>query len=74
MIREVWLQCQDCGRIFKQTIQYNIEEDIYINAKCIGCRDETTHLICSEDENDIYILYNSNVDPRYYQYKTKQND
>ena len=74
MIREIWVQCQNCGKLHKQIIQYNIEEDIYIKAKCTGCRDETVHLICSEDESEIYILYNSNVDPRYYQYKTKQND
>lgn len=71
MSREVWLQCQVCGKLHKQEIQYNIEDDFYIKVRCPGCRDDTTHLICSEDESEIYHLYNSNIDPRYYNYKTK---
>ena len=67
----VWLQCQCCGRLSKQEIQYNIEDDFYIKVQCLGCRDETMHLICSEDESEIYHLYNLNADPRYYNYKTK---
>lgn len=71
MIREVWVQCQNCGKLHKKTIQYNIEEDLYIKVHCSGCRDDITHLICSEDESEIYYLYNLNADPRYYDYKTK---
>ena len=71
MKREVWVQCQSCGELHKQKIQYNIEDDFYIKVRCPGCRDETTHLICSEDESEIYHLYNLNTDPRYYNYKTK---
>ena len=71
MSRGVWLQCQNCGKLYKQKLQYNIEEDVYIQTHCPGCRDETTHLICGEDENEIYSLYNLNTDPRYYNYKTK---
>jgi hypothetical protein len=70
MKREVWVQCESCGALHKESIQYNIE-DIYIKLHCMGCRDETTHLICSEDESEIYTLYNVNADPRYYNYKTK---
>jgi len=74
MKREVFVQCQSCGKLHKESIQYNIE-DIYIKLHCSGCRDDTTHLICSEDESEIYHLYNLNIDPRYYTYgKTKQND
>ena len=69
MKKEIWVQCQSCGELHKETIQYNIE-DIYIKLYCSGCRDDTTHLICSEDESEIYHLYNLNVDPRYY-HKTK---
>ena len=65
MNREVWVQCQNCGKLHKKTIEYNIE-DIYIKIKCTECRDETTHLICSGDESEIYYLYNLNSDPRYY--------
>lgn len=70
MNKEVWMQCQFCGKLHKELIKYNIE-DIYIKAQCPGCRDETVHLICSEDESEIYALYNANLDPRYYNYKTK---
>lgn len=69
MKKEILVQCQSCGELHKESIQYNIE-DIYIKLYCSGCRDDTTHLICSEDESEIYHLYNLNVDPRYY-HKTK---
>ena len=71
MRREVWMQCQSCGALHKQEVFYNIEDEIYIKARCSGCRDDTTHLICSEDESEIYHLYNLCVDPRYYDYTTK---
>ena len=67
---KVWTQCQSCGKLHKETIQYNIE-DIYIKLCCSGCKDDTVHLICSEDDSEIYDLYNLNADPRYYIYKTK---
>ena len=70
MNKGVWAQCQSCGELHKRTIEYNIE-DIYIKLNCPGCKDNTVHLICSEDENEIYHLYNLNADPRYYNYKTK---
>jgi Zn finger protein HypA/HybF involved in hydrogenase expression len=70
MVKEVWLQCQCCGELHKKKVEYNIE-DIYIQEECPRCRDETTHLICGEDEWEIYHLYNLNTDPRYYNYKTK---
>ena len=66
MSREVWVQCQCCGKLHKKKIQYNIEDDLYIKVYCTGCRDDTTHLICSTDESENYHLYNLNVDPRYY--------
>lgn len=68
---EVWVQCQCCGQLHKEIIQYNIEDDFYIKLHCSGCRDDTTHLICDENKSEIYHLYNLNVDPRYYNYKTK---
>jgi ribosomal protein L33 len=70
MSREVWVQCQECGELHKKEIKYNIE-DIYIKAYCSRCKDKTTHLVCSEDESEIYFYYNLNTDPRYYDYTTK---
>ena len=66
MSGEVWMQCQECGQLHKKKIEYNIEEDVYIKVRCSKCRDKTTHLICSEDESEIYYLYDLNIDPRYY--------
>lgn len=70
MVKEVWLQCQCCGTLYKKKVAYNIE-DVYIQGECPRCRDETTHLICSENEDEIYELYSLNVDPNYYIYRTK---
>ena len=70
MKEEVWVQCQECGELHKQDIRHSIE-DIYITLHCPRCRDGTTHLICSEDESEIYSLYNVNADPRYYNYTAK---
>ena len=71
MRRDVYVQCQFCGTLHKQEVCYNIEDEIYIKVLCPGCRDDTTHLVCSDDESEIYSLYNVNIDPRYYNYTTK---
>ena len=68
---KVWVQCQVCGKLHKQETFYNIEDEIYIKVLCPGCRDDTMHLVLSEDESEIYSLYNVNIDPRYYNYTTK---
>jgi phage FluMu protein Com len=68
MSGEVWMQCQHCGKLHQQKIQYNIEEDFYIKVWCPGCRDDTSHLICSEYEDEIYFYYNANLDERFYKY------
>ena len=70
MDREIWMQCQSCGKLHKIRIQYNIE-DVYIKLHCPECRDQTHHLICTEDEREIYEFYNVCADPRYYIYNTK---
>ena len=67
MVKEVWMQCQCCGALYKKKIEYNIE-DTYIQGECPKCRDETTNLICGENEDELYWWYNVNVDPQYYRY------
>lgn len=66
-----WIfQCQSCGALHKLKIEYDIESDLYIKMECPRCRDETNHLWCGL-EDDIYQLYNVNLDPRYYLNNTK---
>ena len=65
-----YVQCQNCGYIHKVKGFFNIE-DLYIQEKCPKCRGETTHLLCGSEEDDLYLTYNLNMDPRYYNYNTK---
>lgn len=66
MGEKVWVQCQVCGHLHKVNMKDTSEDDLYIEEHCPRCRDETKHLWCGEDETDIYIYYNTNLDPRYY--------
>lgn len=65
-----YVQCQGCGYIHKIKGFFNIE-DLYVQVKCPKCRGETTHLLCGNKEDDLYMTYNLNVDPKYYNYNTK---
>jgi hypothetical protein len=67
MVKKMWLQCQSCGVLYKQEVECDIE-DTYIQEECPKCRDETTHLVCGTNEDELYWLYNVNVDPQYYKY------
>ena len=60
-----WTQCQTCGCLHQAELEYASEDDLYIQAHCPKCRDETKHLWCGEQE-DIYMNYNLNLDPRFY--------
>ena len=63
---KVWVQCQKCGHLHKIKMKETSKDDLYIEEHCPRCRDETKHLQCGTDETDIYIYYNTNLDPRYY--------
>ena len=65
MKEEGWAQCQTCGHLHKAKIKDISEDDLYIETHCPKCRDETKHIWCGRQE-DIYINYNLNLDPRYY--------
>lgn len=71
MKEEGWVQCQNCGELYKTKVHSLSENDLYIIKHCPHCRDETQHLWCGEDETEIYMYYNLNADPRYYKYNTK---
>jgi hypothetical protein len=68
---EGWAQCQVCGRLNKVKMRDISEDDLYIEEHCPRCRDGTRHLWCGENREDIYIYYNLNADPRFYNYNTK---
>jgi hypothetical protein len=71
---EGWVQCQVCGELSKIKNRDGLisDDDLYTEPVwCRRCRDDTKHLWCGDD---IYLNYNLNLDPRFYQYKTIQND
>ena len=63
---EGWAQCQVCGYLHKVKTKDTSEDDLYIEEHCPRCRDGTKHLWCGESQEDVYIYYNLNADPRYY--------
>lgn len=68
-------QCQVCGNLQWSEIPFYIEDELFTNLKCGHCKRETNHLYVGGDDGlDLYEMYNINVDPKYYQYNTKQND
>ena len=66
-----YTQCQECGKIHQVDIKYNIENDLYVKIECPRCRGITTHLLCGDKAEDLYLTYNLNIDSRFYEYKTK---
>lgn len=71
MSREGWFQCQSCGSLHPAEVLFNIEEDLYVQVRCEHCRKMTSHLWVGDDKSDLYLMYDVNVDPRYYKYNTK---
>lgn len=60
-------QCSCCGHISKVDGRYKPEDDqVYVPLWCERCRDQTTQLYCGDDESDLYMLYDTNIDPRMY--------
>ena len=74
---KVWMQCQECGHLHRvrEKDTSSDEDDLYKYMHCPRCRDDTKHLWCGINQEDVYFYGNANVDSRYYQYnKTQQND
>lgn len=62
--RYTWIQCQDCGRIYRISRQVS-EEELYVVAYCSECESRIgLNLGC--DENDKYYYMNLNLDSRYF--------
>lgn len=65
----VWVQCARCGKTHRvENIEASIsEDDLYTKLIfCPKCRDETKHLWCGENQEDIYIYYDVTLDSKYY--------
>ena len=69
MGEKVWVQCSHCGNLHRvkgkdATIS---ENDLFTEPIWCGkCRDETPHIWCGEKQEDVYMYYNANLDPRIY--------
>ena len=61
-----YLQCCNCGHIYKKQVQCN-DDDLYIyGIECEKCRREVKHLRCGTNPSDIYIYYDVVLDKRFY--------
>ena len=69
----VWVQCQECGKLYKvKTKDTSMsDDDLYIQLCCPKCRDGTRHLLIGENREDVYIYGDITLDERYYKYDTK---
>ena len=70
----MWWQCQVCGESHEEKVHFNIEDDLFILLQCKHCRGDTQHLYVGEHPDEVYIYGNCNLDQRYFNYKTIQND
>lgn len=60
-------QCSCCGNIHNVDSKYKPRGDnIYVTLWCEKCKDYTKQLYCGNNINDLYELYNTNIDPRMY--------
>lgn len=60
-------QCNCCGNIQKVNEKYRPRGDtMYVKLWCDKCNQYTRQLYCGDDENDLYLMYNENIDPRMY--------
>ena len=68
--QEQWVQCE-CGLVHKADLKKcNIIDDIYVELWCSRCHKISHQLLCGDKAEDIYILYDSSKDVRFYQYNT----
>jgi hypothetical protein len=65
----VWVQCAQCGKLHRVKSKEALisDDDLYTKPIfCPKCRDGTKHLWCGENQEDIYMHYDVNLDPKYY--------
>lgn len=63
---KTYVQCQNCGKVYKFP-RIVARDKLYVQSYCPECGAETA-LNLGNKEEDIYELYNVNIDPRYYEY------
>lgn len=68
MRKRSYYQCQECGCVHYIEEIYDIEQDMYEQRICIKCGKVATHLWVGNDPEDFYILYNPNLDERFFIY------
>ena len=60
-------QCGCCGSIHKVDSRYKPKDDeIYKYLWCDKCKEYTQQLHCGDNDDDLYELYDVNIDPRIY--------
>ena len=70
---KVWVQCQQCGKLYKvkEKDASISDDDLYIQLHCPRCRDGTSHLLIGDNADDVYLYGNMTLDERFYIYNTK---
>ena len=67
MGKRAQFQCVQCGHLHWIEDPPNIDEDeLYTKMKCRHCGQTTNHLCVGEQDEDKYLYYDVNADPRYY--------
>lgn len=62
-------QCNCCGHIHKVDDKYKPRgDDVYEDLWCPKCHGYTRQLHCGNDMDEIYALYDVNIDENYYKY------
>lgn len=63
-----YFQCQKCGCVHYIETEYNIDGEMYEQLMCMECGEVSSHLWVGNDPNDLYDLYNPNLDERFFIY------
>ena len=74
MGKEIWVQCQQCGNLYRvKRKDASISDDALYTEPiwCSKCRDGTKHLIIGENKEDVYLFGNNLLDERFFDYNTK---
>lgn len=62
-------QCGCCGHIHKVNEDYRPRGNIiYVTLWCDKCKEYTKQLYCGDNPDEIYALYDVNIDGNYYKY------
>lgn len=68
MRQKQFFQCQECGCVHYIEMEYNIDEEMYIERICVKCGKPATHLWVGNDPSDYYLYADVYLDERYFIY------